>query len=316
MTNFWTVLTLVVIGCAFLANLGLHQVQEGHVAVYYRGGRLLDMIAGPGLHLMIPLVTTARNVQTTLQTDEVRNVPCGTSGGVMIYFERVEVVNQLDEAYVHNTVKKYTVDYDKTLIFNKVHHEINQFCSKHTLQEVYIDYFDQIDEDLKHALQTDAASMAPGLLIQAVRVTKPKIPEAIRRSYEEIEAEKTKLLIATQKQKVIEKEAETERKRAIIDAEKKSEVAGIQHKQHIAEKEALRTMSAIEDSQYLAKQKASADAEYYKNQKEAEGNHLKLTAPYLEMLRYQALTSNSKIYYGPSIPKMFVDMTEFQTPNE
>ena len=30
------------------------------------------------------------------------------------------------------------------------------------------------------------------------------------------EAEKTKLLIAVQKQKVIEKEAETERKRAII----------------------------------------------------------------------------------------------------
>ncbi len=35
-------------------------------------------------------------VQTTLQTDEVKNVPCGTSGGVMIYFDRVEVVNILD----------------------------------------------------------------------------------------------------------------------------------------------------------------------------------------------------------------------------
>lgn len=34
--------------------------------------------------------------QTTLQTDEVKNVPCGTSGGVMIYFDRVEVVNILD----------------------------------------------------------------------------------------------------------------------------------------------------------------------------------------------------------------------------
>lgn len=34
--------------------------------------------------------------QTTLQTDEVKNVPCGTSGGVMIYFERIEVVNKLD----------------------------------------------------------------------------------------------------------------------------------------------------------------------------------------------------------------------------
>jgi len=34
--------------------------------------------------------------QVTLQTDEVKNVPCGTSGGVMIYFDRIEVVNILD----------------------------------------------------------------------------------------------------------------------------------------------------------------------------------------------------------------------------
>lgn len=35
-------------------------------------------------------------IQATLQTDEVKNVPCGTSGGVMIYFERIEVVNKLE----------------------------------------------------------------------------------------------------------------------------------------------------------------------------------------------------------------------------
>ena len=58
--------------------------------------------------------------------------------------------------------------------------------------------------------------MAPGLFIQAVRVTKPKIPENIRRNYESMEAEKTKLLIAEQRQRVVEKEAETERRRAVI----------------------------------------------------------------------------------------------------
>lgn len=36
--------------------------------------------------------------QVTLQTDKVINVPCGTSGGVMIYFERIEVVNLLSAA--------------------------------------------------------------------------------------------------------------------------------------------------------------------------------------------------------------------------
>lgn len=46
-------------------------------------------------------------------------------------------------------VRNFTAEYDKTLIFNKVHHELNQFCSAHTLHEVYIDLFDQIDENLR-----------------------------------------------------------------------------------------------------------------------------------------------------------------------
>lgn len=50
---------------------------------------------------------------------------------------------------VLDVVRNYTADYDKTLIFNKVHHELNQFCSAHTLHEVYIDLFDQIDENLR-----------------------------------------------------------------------------------------------------------------------------------------------------------------------
>ena len=75
---------------------------------------------------------------------------------------------------------------------------------------------DQIDENLRTSLQRDLYEMAPGLSVQAVRVTKPKIPEQIRKNYEAMEGEKTKLLIATQKQKVVEKEAETDRKKAII----------------------------------------------------------------------------------------------------
>lgn len=50
---------------------------------------------------------------------------------------------------VLDMVRNFTAEYDKTLIFNKVHHELNQFCSAHTLHEVYIDLFDQIDENLR-----------------------------------------------------------------------------------------------------------------------------------------------------------------------
>lgn len=90
-----------------------------------------------------------------MQVDEVSNVPCGTSGGVLLYFDRIEVVNILNadsgkgkmerhtiHTYsVYATVKNFTSEYDRPLIFNKIHHEVNQFCSSHTLQEVYIDLF-------------------------------------------------------------------------------------------------------------------------------------------------------------------------------
>lgn len=142
--------------------------------MYYRAGALLEETSTPGFHMMIPILTTYRSIQITIQTDQVKNVPCGTSGGAMIYFDRIEVVNLLSAGFAWNVVKNYTADYDKTLIFNKVHHELNQFCSIHTLQKVYIDLFDTIDENLKNTLQRDLNIMAPGLHIQAVRVTKVK----------------------------------------------------------------------------------------------------------------------------------------------
>merc|ERR1719419_2188804 len=260
--------------------------------------------------MMIPFLTIVRNIQTTLQTDEVKNVPCGTSGGVMIYFDRIEVVNVLQHNAVYEIVKNYTADYDKALIFNKVHHELNQFCSGHTLQEVYIELFDQIDENLKAALQADLLEMAPGLKVHAVRVTKPKIPEAIRKNFELMEAEKTKLLISTQKQKVIEKDAETERKKAVIEAEKEAQVAKIKYEQNILEKESFATMEKITDSIHLAKERTKTDAEFYKIQKQSEANTLLLTPEYLELKKIEAISANNKVYFGPDIPNMFLSSND------
>ena len=299
-------ITIAVGVFSFLVNFSLHKLEEGHVGVYYRGGALLSNTSQPGFHMMIPFITTFRSVQVTLQTDEVKNVPCGTSGGVMIYFDRIEVVNILSPKSVFDIVKNYTADYDKTLIFNKVHHELNQFCSVHSLQEVYIDLFDQIDENLKTALQRDLNEMAPGLYIQAVRVTKPKIPEMIRKNYELMEGEKTKLLISEQHQKLVEKDAETDRKKAIIEAEKEASVAKIHFGQKIMEKESQQRMAQIEDEMHIARQKSRSDAEFYQLQRQAEANRLLLTPEYLELVKYKALTANSKIYFGPDIPNMFV----------
>uniref|UniRef100_A0A8C5BYD3 Erlin-1 n=1 Tax=Gadus morhua TaxID=8049 RepID=A0A8C5BYD3_GADMO len=288
---------------AILLHSSIHKIEEGHLAVYYRGGALLTAPNGPGYHIMLPFITTFRSVQSTMFLVS----SFFHSGGVMIYFDRIEVVNMLVPSAVVEVVKNYTADYDKTLIFNKIHHELNQFCSVHTLQEVYIELFDIIDENMKIALQKDLNEMAPGLTIQAVRVTKPKIPESIRRNFELMEAEKTRLLITAQTQKVVEKEAETERKKAIIEAQKQAQVAEIHFQQKVMEKETEKRISQIEDAGFLAREKARADAEYYTAAKFAEANTLKLTPEYIELMKYQSIATNSKIYFGQDIPNMFVE---------
>jgi len=289
-------------------GFALHTIDNGHIGVYYRGGALLDQTSGPGFNIMWPFVDSMRSVQTTMQVDKVTNVPCGTQGGVILYFDRIEVVNKLHPSSVMDTVRQFTADYDKPLIFDKVHHELNQFCSSHTLQEVYVDKFDQIDENLKKALQDSITALAPGLEVMAVRVTKPKIPEQIKRAYEEMETEKTKLLISQQRQKVVEKDAETERKRAVIEAEKLAMIQKIKTDAIVLEKEELRKISEIEDATNLARQKGIADAEAYKQMKEAEANQAKLTPAYLEYSRYQSLSNNTEIFFGPDIPTYFGSM--------
>ena len=60
------------------------------------------------------------------EQDKVTDIPCGTAGGTMCYFDRIEVVNQLGPDAAWGIVKNYTIDYDKTWIYDKIHHEINQ----------------------------------------------------------------------------------------------------------------------------------------------------------------------------------------------
>ncbi|PON79677.1 Band 7 domain containing protein [Parasponia andersonii] len=280
----------------------LHQVPEGHVGAYWRGGALLKAITDPGFHFKMPLITQYEPVQVTIQTDQVRDIPCGTKGGVMINFEKIEVVNRLHKDHVYDTLLNYGVHYDNTWIYDKIHHEINQFCSSHSLQEVYID----IDEKMKDALQVDCTRYAPGIEIISVRVTKPTIPDSIRRNFEQMEEERTKVLIAIEKQRVVEKESETKKKLAISEAEKNAGVSKILMEQKLMEKESARKQQEIENQMYLDREKSLADADFYRVTKEAEANKLKLTPQFLQLRFIEAIANNTKIFFGEKVPNMIL----------
>lgn len=106
---------------------------------------------------------------------------------------------------------------------------------------------------------------------------------------------------------MVEKDAETERKKAIIEAEKESQVAQIHYKQKIMEKESLQRMAQIEDEMHTDRQKSYTDAEFYKLHQQAEVNKLLYTPQYLELKKYESLAQNSKVYFGTEIPQMFLN---------
>ncbi|RZC04179.1 erlin-2-like isoform X2 [Glycine soja] len=256
--SFFAIVALVLLPSAspsFQNSLSiLHQVPEGHVGVYWRGGALLKTITEPGFHLKMPFITQYEPVQVTLQTDMVIDIPCGTKGGVMISFGKIE-----------------------------------------------------IDEKMKDALQVDCTRYAPGIEILSVRVTKPTIPESIRCNFEQMEEERTKVLIAIEKQKVSEKEAETMKKMAISEAEKNANVSKILMEQKLLEKDSARRQEEIENAMYLAREKSLADADFYRVIKEAEANRLKLTPEFLQLKFIQAIANNTKIFFGDKVPNMILD---------
>jgi len=320
--SYFAIILFVLVLAVAITLSGIHKIHEGHIGVYWRGGALLKETTDPGFHFKVPTITTFAQIQVTLQTDIVTNIPCGTSGGVIIYFEKIEVVNRLKKEFAHATLKEYGPDYDRIWIFDKIHHEINQFCSSHTLQEVYIDMFELLDESLAKALQADCNKWNTGIEIVAIRVTKPKIPVSVLRNYEAVEEQKTRLMVAAQQQLVIKKQEETDRIRATIHAQKEAEVAEInamreanvskiEITKQILQKEGDFKKAEIENQIYQEKQKALADAYFYEKTREAEANSVILTPQYLQLTLLKSLSNNTKIFFGEKIPQIYIDFENF-----
>ncbi|KAB2619751.1 hypothetical protein D8674_040336 [Pyrus ussuriensis x Pyrus communis] len=81
----------------------LHQVPKGHVGVYWRRCTLLKTITDLGFHLKLSFVTHFEPIQ-------VRDIPCGTKGCVMMNFEKIEDVERaLFRAHVEGQLKEMTV---------------------------------------------------------------------------------------------------------------------------------------------------------------------------------------------------------------
>jgi hypothetical protein len=109
------------------------------------------------------------------------------------------------------------------------------------------------------------------------------------------------VLIAVEKQKVVEKEAETIKKKAVTEAEKDAKVSEILMSQRVMEKESTKKQQEIENEIYLARERSWADANFYRVLKEAEANKVKLTPEFLELKFIEAISNNTKMFFGEKV---------------
>lgn len=291
-----------------LFRAGLHTIDEGFVGVYYRGGRLLEETAEAGYHFALPLVTRVEQVQITVQTDRVTNVLCGTTSGVNIVFESIEVSNRLAAHAVVDVVRNFSVNYDKTLIFDRVASEVAQLCSRHSLADMR-EKFQSVDEILLEALQINIEKLAPSSLdIINIRVSTPVVPETIAKLFLEQEAERARLKVAVEQQRVAEKKAETQRLERKLEAESRAEVLSIENAAKLAERESQRLASEIEDKRIASQIKSLADAHYYSAERTAAANKLLHTAAFVQLELGRSLANNTKVFFGAQISSLFQSM--------
>ena len=130
------------------------------------------------------------------------------------------------------------------------------------MQEIYIDIFDRLDEELIKSLNKDLVNWAPGIEILSIRVTKPTIPETIRRNFELMEKTKVDFFITSEKEKVKMEEELTKQKQEVIKAQSAHDVKIIELKKKIDKKENEKKMAVIEADMYFEKAKTEIETEF------------------------------------------------------
>ena len=276
-------------------------VPTGFVGVQYVWKRL-DKETGllePGIHFYNPISTTIHLVEIRPQTDTVTGIVCGTSDGVPIKIDKVEIGNQLEVKHVLDTISKYGLDYDKYLVNNFVHHKITELCSQTSAHKFVIEEFNKTDDIIRNDLQKENDALDTGVNIRFVRLTKPKFPPEMDKHYMDLANEKTYKKVLEQKKETERIQKETEMLVAQKNAEIKMQEVENANKVMISQIKAKQDEQRINNEIIIEGAKANAE----KIMQEARALQAMYQIPgYTDVEQAKALSQNQKIYYGEKLP--------------
>ena len=214
------VFTLLLSTFTTINAVGWQNIETGFVGVKYVWNEITPPLLEPGFNTYNKISSSIVKIETRPQTDEVLDVPCGTTDGVQVIIRRIEIGNQLEQKYVLKVVSDYGPDYDKYLVTDLIKAQITIICSKMSAQQVAIDNFDVIDDMLLKFIQDENDKKNTGLRIHFVRLTRPELPKSLNDNYLALAQEKTLKKVLEEKKQRIRTEKESEQ----IIAEKDNEI--------------------------------------------------------------------------------------------
>ena len=308
--GFWTprMKCLVGTGAFFFCFLGIavaiadsgHKIMEGTVGIYFKGGALQDHVNHPGIHFTTPFITDIQRIKIRPRTDTMNPIKTVTKDGIQNTFNNVQVISEVNSAKVVGLVKKYGLEFHKTLVFDRINEQLLSFCAKHTIDEVYSENFTQIVGTVtKQTKETIQKLGNGGITIHHLTIPKPDIPPDIAANYKEVKVQWTEQLVATQQQKTEEIKKKTEELKAVADAERSKKVQSITMEKMILEKEGQQKLSALENDILKARKENDANIQNYAKKQLALANkELFNNTGYIQLEMAKALSTNTKFFFS------------------
>jgi regulator of protease activity HflC (stomatin/prohibitin superfamily) len=209
------------------------------------------------------------------------------------------------ESFVIQTISNYGLNYDKYLVTDLVRHQINVICSNRSAHEIAIEFFDKLDDLLQEFIQNENDRQNTGLIINFVRLSKPKLPESIQNNYLALAEERTMKKVIEERKERTRAEKETE----LLVSQKDSEIS--MSKARADNDKMILNIRAKQDEQRIQNEIIieTAEANAKKIMVEAEALKSMYNLPgYSQIKMAEAISPNHKIYYGEKLPTMVYNL--------
>ena len=115
---------IVTIFFTVVLGTSLHQIDDQHVGLYYRHGKLLDRVGQPGLNMMLPIFDSCVRIKIEAQEYNITPIVAISKDGIANTFKDIQVMTSINEQNLLQMVHKYGCDFMQKLIHIRIHEHL------------------------------------------------------------------------------------------------------------------------------------------------------------------------------------------------